>query len=97
MKKILVQWMHSVDVICVPEIIADHILEYQEAFLEFVDGVSYDEKLSGTVFGIKNFVDYLNRNVLSESNEKSYVRCEDYTPNSIRQKREMKNMKKIYF
>ena len=97
MVKILVQWMHSADVICVPENIAENIFEYQEDFLRYVDGVSYDKKLSGTVFGIVNFIDYLNQNMLSDSNEKAYIQCEDYTPNSIHQKKEIKRMKKIYF
>ncbi|MDO5146230.1 MAG: hypothetical protein Q4D60_04435 [Eubacteriales bacterium] len=97
MTKILVQWTHTVDIICVPECIADDINKYQDEFLTYVNGVSFDEKLDGTVFGITNFVDYINQYVLEEKNQKAYVQCEDFVPNSIRQKKEMKGMKKIYF
>lgn len=60
MKKIQIQWTCSIDIICVPEEIEEKIVEYQEQFLMWVDGVSFDSRFEGTVFGLEEFVNYLN-------------------------------------
>lgn len=95
--KILIQWMHSVDLIGVPETIADNIVEYQDDFLAYVDGVSFDDKMGGTCFGTENFIDYLNNYILEHQSEKAYIIREDYTPTTPRQIKEQKKLKKLYF
>lgn len=97
MIKILVQWTYSVDLIGVPEKVADNIVEYQDNFLSYVDGVSFDDKMDGTCFDTENFIDYLNEYILENETEKSYFITEDYTPTTQRQIKAQKKLKKIYF
>lgn len=99
--KIKIQWMHSVDLIWIPGIIEKDIQRYQEDFLKWVDGVSFDDKLrEGTCFGIQHFVKYLNEWVLTdieETNEKVSIIAQNYEPETERGKKEFDNMKKLYF
>ena len=99
--KVKIQWIHSVDLIWIPDIIENDIERYQENFLIWVDGVSFDDKLrEGTCFGIEHFVNYLNEWVLTdiiETNEKVSVIVEDYKPQTEREKRELTSMKTLYF
>lgn len=99
--KIKIQWMHSVDLIWIPDIIEADLLKYQEDFLEWVDGVSFDDTMKeGTCFGTEHFVKYLNEWVLTdikESNEKASIIEEDYTAQTGREKRELSHMKELFF
>ncbi|MBQ9984499.1 MAG: hypothetical protein IJP29_07910 [Lachnospiraceae bacterium] len=99
--KIRIQWLHSVDLIWIPDIIEKDIQRYQEDFIMWVDGVSFDDKLrEGTCFGTEHFVNYLNEWVLTdigETNEKVSIIAQNYEPETEREKKEFDNMKKLYF
>ena len=99
--KVKIQWMHSVDLLWIPDIIETDLLKYQEDFLRWVDGVSFDVVMEeGTCFGTEHFVKYLNEWVLTdieETNEKVSIITEDFKPQTEREKRELSHMKVLYF
>jgi len=97
MKKVQIQWTCTRDIICVPEEIEEKIVDYQEQFLTWVDGVSFDERFEGTAFGIEEFVNYLNDTVVTKNMPKVYIDTEDYVPKSMKERQQLKKMKKLYF
>lgn len=99
--KVKIRWMHSVDLIWIPDIIETDLLKYQEDFLRWVNGVSFDDTMKeGTCFGIEHFVKYLNEWVLTDIEElhgKASVIKEDYIAQTEREKRELSHMKELFF
>ena len=98
MKRVSVIWTYTKDIIIVPDEIYINLDECTDNFLEWVSGVSFDNKIQdATCFGIEQYVEYLNDRYLSECDEKVYLECEDYIPTTKQDIQNLKRMEKIYF
>lgn len=97
MIKVKIIWLHTVDIVLVPDEIIDSLDEYVEDFLEWVEGVSFDGKMKGTCFGTADFLYYLNNRYLQESACKAVIMKEKYKPVSQREIGEFRKMKQICF
>lgn len=98
MKKIQVIWTCTIDIICVPDIIANNIDQYTDDFREWVSGVSFDPLIShGTCFSIEQYIYFLNNRYLSEHREKVYLLHENFVPVTDKDFIYLRKMKKIYF
>ena len=99
--KVKIQWTYDIDLIWIPDIIEKDIVKYQDDFLGWVNGVSFDNRMKqGTCFGTEHFVNYLNEWVLTdinETNEKALIIAEDYKPQIEREKHELSSIKTLYF
>ena len=81
MKKVALNFTYDIDIIEVPDIIADEMTEYQAAFdrwlydenNEHSHWILQDGEKVAVSFGCKTFVDFLNEHILYHAEEKAIV------------------------
>lgn len=98
MERIKVIWTCTMDIICVPNLIIQHLDEYTDDFREWVSGTSFDATITeGTCFATEHYISFLNDRYLTNSYEKAYIEHENYTPSTKQEIQDIKKLKKIYF
>lgn len=87
---------YELDIVEIPDEIEKDILEHADDFLNWITG-RYVERRGGLCFeGSKEFVEYLNKEVLMNSPQKAKIIAEDIHPTK-KEKDKIKFYKKIWF
>lgn len=94
--KIRVYWMYDMDLIEVPDYVANKIHSYVAKFDEWLPSSPYLNERGYYEFDIHAFIDYLNDTVFKDTEEKAIILREDFTPTK-EEKEELKKYPKIYF